>query len=220
LAVIAAMIMLLAIIVAIPIVIKLAKKLWELISKGYEAAKEKRWDDAIKYWSIPGVLILCGCCLAGSLLIQNIPAFAYSVQPKPTSTRIIPTLVYLQPAAMEPTPIETAYNSFDPLPDPTDIPTIHPTSTSPANFEPTVSASNKTYAIISGEVIDVFLRKTPGYRNKKKSDIITKIPSGAKVEILEGPVTEDGLNWWRVSWNGYEGWVADHTGKGREILEF
>jgi len=28
------------------------------------------------------------------------------------------------------------------------------------------------------------------------------------------------LQWWRVSWNGYEGWIAEKTGSGRIILEF
>lgn len=31
---------------------------------------------------------------------------------------------------------------------------------------------------------------------------------------------KDDLNWWRVDWNGHEGWIADHTGSEKVILVF
>ncbi|MBV6401300.1 MAG: hypothetical protein CNIPEHKO_01599 [Anaerolineales bacterium] len=74
---------------------------------------------------------------------------------------------------------------------------------------------------ISNQVEEVNLRRSPGYSNKSNIvDVIIKVPTGAYVQIIGGPEIADGLQWWYVSWNGYEGWMADHTGKGRVILEF
>lgn len=78
-----------------------------------------------------------------------------------------------------------------------------------------------TYAWISDEVTEVNLRLSPGYTNKDdSSDVIVKIPSGVAVEIVDGPMSADGLNWWLVSWNGTQGYVAEQTGSGRTILVF
>ncbi|MGB8984014.1 MAG: SH3 domain-containing protein [Anaerolineales bacterium] len=80
---------------------------------------------------------------------------------------------------------------------------------------------DSSIAWISDEVTEVNLRSTPGYSNKNDAhDVITKIPSSESVEILDGPFSADGLNWWLVSWEGFEGYIADHTGNGRTILIF
>jgi len=80
---------------------------------------------------------------------------------------------------------------------------------------------SQQYARISSVVVEVNLRRSPGYVNKDDStDVIIKIPSGGLVEVIKGPQSMDDLQWWYVSWNGYEGWIADHTGKGRIIMEF
>ena len=76
-------------------------------------------------------------------------------------------------------------------------------------------------ARISREVAEVNLRRTPGYVNKNdQDDVITKIPSGATVGLLDGPQKADGLNWWHVDWNGYQGWIAETTSSGRTIMIF
>lgn len=76
-------------------------------------------------------------------------------------------------------------------------------------------------AKISSEVEEVNLRHSPGYLNKNEyTDVIIKIPKGSIVEILDGPIEKDGLTWWKVSWNGDIGWIADHTGQGRTIMIF
>jgi hypothetical protein len=82
---------------------------------------------------------------------------------------------------------------------------------------------DKSFASISCEngITQVNLRRTPGYTNKNDAqDVIYKIDCGARVEILGESRHADGLTWWNVSWNGYTGWLADHTGSGREILIF
>lgn len=75
------------------------------------------------------------------------------------------------------------------------------------------------YAKISDEVDEVNLRYSPGYLNKNdNTDIIAKIPKGAVIEIVDGWVGKDGLTWWKVSWNGHEGWIADHTSDGSTVI--
>jgi serine/threonine protein kinase len=95
-----------------------------------------------------------------------------------------------------------------------------PTATSSVPLTPTESSSSQ-FARISKEVAEVNLRRSPGYVNKNDNkDVIVKIPQGATIEIIGGPTDQDGLTWWNVSWNGYEGWIADHTGSGRTIMIF
>jgi hypothetical protein len=93
----------------------------------------------------------------------------------------------------------------------------------PANRSviPGTPPPDSNYAWVSDEVTEVNMRLTPGYNNKDDAqDVITKIPSGVPVEVLDGPFSADGLNWWLVSWEGFEGYIADHTGNGRTILIF
>lgn len=79
----------------------------------------------------------------------------------------------------------------------------------------------KTFAITSSEISQVILRRSPGYINKDIStDIIAEIDSGEIVEILGESQNADGLLWWKVSWKGHIGWIAEHTGTGRAILMF
>jgi hypothetical protein len=52
------------------------------------------------------------------------------------------------------------------------------------------------------------------------TDVLVKIPSGELVEIIGGPEEKDSLTWWKITWNGYEGWIAEHTASGREIIDF
>lgn len=77
------------------------------------------------------------------------------------------------------------------------------------------------FARISGHVEEVNLRSSPGYAEKDDAkDVIIKIPSSAIVEVVDGPKSADGLDWWHVSWNGYTGWIAEYTGNGRKIMIF
>jgi hypothetical protein len=76
-------------------------------------------------------------------------------------------------------------------------------------------------AQITHQVAEVNLRATPGYSNKDDfTDVIVKIPSGELIEIISGPIQKDGLSWWNINWNGYSGWIADHTSSGLEIINF
>ena len=53
------------------------------------------------------------------------------------------------------------------------------------------------------------LRRSPGYVNKSKTDIISVITPVTQV-IITGAVTlQDQLYWWPVATQGWEGWVAE-----------
>jgi hypothetical protein len=80
---------------------------------------------------------------------------------------------------------------------------------------------SRQYAKISSQVVEVNLRATPGYLGKNDlTDVLVKIPSGELVEIIGGSEDKDSLTWWKITWNGYIGWIADHTASGRVIMDF
>lgn len=90
-----------------------------------------------------------------------------------------------------------------------------------AEESPTPPATeSNNWATISCDVPQVSLRRSPGYIEKDDFDVIVKIDCGQKVELLGENQEADSLTWWRVSWNGYVGWMADHTGSGKVILIF
>jgi hypothetical protein len=115
-----------------------------------------------------------------------------------------------EPAGL-PTPISTVISS----------PTLDITETSIINAvteSPTPEQTIKRAEIsCQNEIFFVSLRSTPGIDPANK---IVEIPCGETVDLL-GPSQEaNGLTWWNVSWNGYEGWIADHTQSGKVVLLF
>lgn len=128
-----------------------------------------------------------------------------------------------------PTSLETAAPISAIQNEPTNIPIftqtansveLASTSTPQKNFTSTPEIARK-YAEISDEIFEVNLRKSPGYKNKDDNiDVVVKIQTGAIVELTGESKYADGLTWWYVIWNGYEGWIADHTGSGKTILVF
>lgn len=96
-------------------------------------------------------------------------------------------------------------------------------STSTPRVIRTSTSQNKPLAKIScaNNLYKVNLRRSPGYVNKNDSaDSIYEIPCGEYVELLGDTKNVDGLKWWKVRWNGYTGWIADHTASGKTILIF
>lgn len=104
-------------------------------------------------------------------------------------------------------------------------PAITPTSAD------TVAASSanttqNTGAFQIGETIHniasgrVNIRQQPG---RNKEDILAQSVTGDSFQILGGPQAADGLIWWQVSYNTHDGrmiqgWVAEATGSGVQIL--
>ena len=136
-------------------------------------------------------------------------------RPANTSTRPAPRLSTPTQKKISPSPTKKPTRVSTQVPSPTKKPTRVSTQVpSPPN-------SSVRYAEISGEVDEVNLRKSPGYLSKNdRTDVVAEIPAGYTVEILDGPEKADDLLWWYVKWNGYKGWIAEQTGRGRKILVF
>lgn len=66
--------------------------------------------------------------------------------------------------------------------------------------------------------VGVRLRRSPGYQNKPASDVLTVVPPHSVVAVVGGPEEADGLRWWRVRWRSYEGWMAEATASGVQLL--
>ncbi len=113
-------------------------------------------------------------------------------------------------------PTATPRPTATPTPSPPSLPSPTP-ETTPAD------AGSATFKVgdIAINVNDgpVNLRRTPGYLNKSASDRIALVPAGARVEILAGPATADGLTWWRVRWQDFQGWMAENRTSGGPILK-
>lgn len=129
--------------------------------------------------------------------------------PNPTNTRVRQTATVV---STKPFPTNTPHptNTLRP------VNTPRPTNT----FPPTID--NNNYALIScAEIHKANLRRTPGYIGKDdNTDSLYEIPCGEIVTLLGQNQKVDGLIWWKVSWKGYTGWIADHTGSGKVILDF
>ncbi len=64
----------------------------------------------------------------------------------------------------------------------------------------------------------VNLRQTPGHLGKPGGDVLAQLRPGDAVVILGETASADNLIWWRVAYQGTEGWVAESTASGVEIL--
>lgn len=103
------------------------------------------------------------------------------------------------------------------------IATRTPKPIQPTKVSYTSTPKITTFAEIScaNKLYKVNLRRTPGYTNKDNSyDSLYEVPCGETVELLGDTEQADGLTWWHVEWNGYIGWIADHTASGKTILIF
>lgn len=52
------------------------------------------------------------------------------------------------------------------------------------------------------------LRSSPSYY----STVLGYIPAGANFSVMDGPFCENGLQWWRVNYNGIVGWTVEGNG--------
>ncbi len=79
--------------------------------------------------------------------------------------------------------------------------------------------SSKVTISCAEDITQASLRESPGYSNKDDTkDILYKVDCGETLQLLGESQPADGLTWWKVSWNSYTGWMADHTASGRTIL--
>ena len=72
--------------------------------------------------------------------------------------------------------------------------------------------------VVSADVTKVRLRESPGHVGKTWTNVRAVVPSGALVTIVGEPTEVDGLQWWKVEWEGQVGWMATKTENGRVIM--
>jgi len=65
----------------------------------------------------------------------------------------------------------------------------------------------------------VRMRRLPGYVNKNDAtDSLHYMEAGDALVVRGGPQIVDGLCWWLVEHQGFQGWAADHSQEGRLLL--
>jgi hypothetical protein len=109
------------------------------------------------------------------------------------------------------------------LPYATLVPTLiieSPIATPTSTPRSVATNTSRVFATVSPDIYIAGLRRSPGYVGKDAIDIIVEIAGGQIVEILGEKLSADSILWWKVSWNGYTGWIADHTTTGKVILIF
>ncbi len=99
-------------------------------------------------------------------------------------------------------------------------PTLLPTPELPAPAAPVTEGgafvAGQTVRNVTGSRVNV--RATPGHLGKPASDILLQISPGEQLVILGEAAQANNLTWQRVRVNGVEGWVAEATASGVQIL--
>lgn len=103
---------------------------------------------------------------------------------------------------------------------PTLVPTPTPAPTSESD-QPVINVGgrfqpNETVRNVTGSRVN--LRRTPGHLGKGGDDILGQLAAGDAVVIQGESSVVDNLTWWLVSWQGQQGWVAEATASGVQIL--
>jgi hypothetical protein len=109
-------------------------------------------------------------------------------------------------------------------------PAVTPTPSPPLN--PPQSGGNigggtggfqlgETARNITGSRVNI--RQTPGHLGKPDSDIVGQLQPDDTMQIVAGPAPADNLTWWLIQYQPgdgriVEGWVAEGTGSGVQIL--
>lgn len=100
-------------------------------------------------------------------------------------------------------------------------PTLAPTPQMPIQPELTPApvgafSAGQSVRNVTGSRVNV--RATPGHLGKSPGDVLMQLAPGDRVVILGDSTLADNLTWWRVQVNGIEGWVAEATASGVQIL--
>jgi hypothetical protein len=81
----------------------------------------------------------------------------------------------------------------------------------PSVPEPTTSASVPTALAVGGTAQVSNTDNTPlrvRAEPSREAEIVARLPEGASVMIIDGPITAEGIRWWRVRSASGEGWCA------------
>jgi hypothetical protein len=76
--------------------------------------------------------------------------------------------------------------------------------------------AGQTVTNVTGSKVNV--RRTPGHLGKDAGDVVAQLDPGGVVVIVGESAAADNLKWWRVSYRGFDGWVAEATSSGVQIL--
>ena len=99
-------------------------------------------------------------------------------------------------------------------------PTLLPTPEAPALPAPAAEGgafvAGQTVRNVTGSRVNV--RATPGHLGKPAGDVLLQLSPGEQVVILGEIAQADNLIWQRVRVNGVDGWVAEATASGVQIL--
>lgn len=109
---------------------------------------------------------------------------------------------------------ETAWSPPDVTPTPTPDPAL---SGAAAGTGDGLFVIGQTVRNITSSRVNI--RQTPGHLGKGDSDILAQMQPGEGVTIIGGPIPMDNLIWWQIQYNNaVEGWTAEATGSGVQIL--
>jgi len=80
------------------------------------------------------------------------------------------------------------------------------------------------YIVAVAEGSNLYIRKSPGAKNKPTGDIIERVPRGRLLEIInkhDNSIAVDGFTWWEIrdSVTGKTGWVASEYLEKSETIE-
>jgi hypothetical protein len=108
-------------------------------------------------------------------------------------------------------------------------PTLMPTPEAPAEASASATGDATGAPVASGRFAlgqtvrnitnsRVNVRRTPGHLGKGGDDVIIQVQAGDPVVIQGESAGADNLTWWLVSYQGVEGWMAESTASGVQIL--
>jgi len=162
--------------------------------------KPKKPEDPPRSYSEPGLIIII-------LVIIFLLMFRSPAQPSspPTAT---------SPAS---TPTQTPSPTVTPEPLEGTATTSTPTSASSSHgCQEGIEVGKSVNVAYTG----VRVRKSAGYVTKNDAqDTIHYLKAGNRAEVKAGPTEEDGLCWWKIEHDGFEGWTADHSSEGLLLLQ-
>lgn len=174
----------------------------------YEGNRRNNWGAVAAGFGVTGVFAVILLCVVGAFIlsiINNSTSATSNSNPAPIS---YPTQV------PEPTSAPVQVSSPTQEPAPTSVPNT------PVQLPAPQQSTSNAKISCADKLYFVNLRRTPGYNGKDKTDSLYEVPCGETVQILGPTKKVDGLTWWNVSWNGYTGWIADHTASGKTVLIF
>ena len=147
---------------------------------------------------------------SGVLLTLAIVLFFFSLPRGQTTTAPTRPVLVVTPGS----PVASGTQPEAPLTSATDTP-IPPPGTPSFDCQPGIQVGKTVHVVYPA----VRMRLSPGYV-EKDDEVDTKhyMETDDRIADKGGPQIKDGLCWWLVEHEGYQGWTADHSREGRLLL--